>query len=574
MKVLLDKFIFDEQAGVWLHPENEQTGFNYSDGDFEENRIYNILLNSSDRSCFSEELVSKIIDWPTEYHFSPQRHNLLRHFKFNHSDKILELGCGCGAITRQLGETGAQITAVEGSTRRAGCTALRCGDLENVKVFVSNFQNIAFEQNFDYITLIGVLEYASLYFDSEQPFDECLKIIQKALKPEGKLIIAIENKLGLKYFNGLSEDHLGIPYYGIYNLYNRKTATTFGKLEISDLLNRTGYDNLKFQYPFPDYKLPSLLINEEAFNNKYFDVLELLRPIKARDYGSSFKGNFDEGMVWPVLQQNKLLQDFSNSFLIIANLSKNKSKSEFIAVKYSTDRRISYMTQTQFIADGDLNVIVNKKLLNSSDEQSNEIMKFISTSELYEKGQTLEHLIIHAIKHKNLDRLKFQITLWLDFVFKNGVLSFNETDIYSSIVKPDFIDCLPSNIIVQEQELKYIDKEWLFTNEFSIKFLFYKFWRNVLQFETNVFKIFYGANRDYFSLWAAEFQICFSKKDLTECVKIYNKIGSIVYYEAIIPKKGREKFMFYPRLKRILKEILPPVLTKLIKNMVRIYSSK
>lgn len=564
MKISLDKFIFDEQYGVYIHQDNSKINFDYSDGDFEENRIYKILLNSNDRSCFSEELISKIIDWPTEYHFSPQRHNLLRHFEFKQTDKILELGCGCGAITRQLGEAGAHISAVEGSTRRARCTALRCCDLKNVKVYVSNFQDITFEQNFDYITLIGVLEYASLYFDSEQPFDECLKIIQKALKPEGKLIIAIENKLGLKYFNGLSEDHLGIPYYGIQNLYNRQTATTFGKLEISDLLNRTGYVNLKFQYPFPDYKIPSLLLNEEAFNDKHFDVLELLRPIKARDYGSYFKGNFDEGMVWPGLHQNKLLGEFSNSFLVIASLCQQKKESDYLAIKYSTNRRVRYMTQTQFIANEKSNIIVNKNLLNNTQGQSNEIMKFIFTSELYEEGHTLEHLIIHDLAHKNLDILKNHITLWLDFIFKNGVKLYNKNDLYSSILKPDFIDCLPSNIIVQEHGLKYIDKEWAFTKEFSIKFLFFKFWYNVLQFNISVFAFFYGADREYFSLLAAEFQISFSKEDLADCAKIYIEIGSIVYYEPALPTIATKRTILSSRFKRIIKEILPPILFKLV----------
>ena len=204
MKVSFKEFNYNTDYNVFQNSNNTEP-FDYSDGDIEENRIYNILHDTIDKSCFSEELILKIVDWPTEYHFSPQRHNLLRHFNFKPSDKILELGCGCGAITRQLGETGAQVTSVEGSFRRASCAALRCEDLSNIKVYVSNFQDIAFEQEFDYVTLIGVLEYASLYFESEYPFDVCLKNIQKALKPNGKLIIAIENKLGLKYFNGFSE---------------------------------------------------------------------------------------------------------------------------------------------------------------------------------------------------------------------------------------------------------------------------------------------------------------------------------------------------------------------------------
>ena len=36
-----------------------------------------------------------------------------------------------------------------------------------------------------------------------------LQRVRSLLKPEGKLIVAIENQLGLKYFAGAPEDHLG-----------------------------------------------------------------------------------------------------------------------------------------------------------------------------------------------------------------------------------------------------------------------------------------------------------------------------------------------------------------------------
>ena len=54
------------------------------------------------------------------------------------------------------------------------------------------------EYKFDYITLIGVLEYANLYTYTENPYIDFLNSIKKFLKKDGKLLIAIENKLGMK----------------------------------------------------------------------------------------------------------------------------------------------------------------------------------------------------------------------------------------------------------------------------------------------------------------------------------------------------------------------------------------
>ena len=43
-------------------------------------------------------------------------------FDFDRRARVLEVGCGCGAITRFLGEEFDQVTAIEGSERRAEIT--------------------------------------------------------------------------------------------------------------------------------------------------------------------------------------------------------------------------------------------------------------------------------------------------------------------------------------------------------------------------------------------------------------------------------------------------------------------
>lgn len=72
---------------------------------------------------------------------------------------MLEIGSGCGAITRLLCDKCRKVTAVELSRRRATATQLRCRGKNNLEVIAGNLNDIEFAEKFDYITLIGVLEY-------------------------------------------------------------------------------------------------------------------------------------------------------------------------------------------------------------------------------------------------------------------------------------------------------------------------------------------------------------------------------------------------------------------------------
>ena len=113
------------QSGVWALP-GEAESFEYSDGDAEEENLESILTSATNLSSLSLELEEKHNDWTSEYHLSPLRANLLRYLDLTHKKTALELGCGCGALTRYLGEQGLAVDAVEGSQRRANLAKIRC----------------------------------------------------------------------------------------------------------------------------------------------------------------------------------------------------------------------------------------------------------------------------------------------------------------------------------------------------------------------------------------------------------------------------------------------------------------
>jgi GT2 family glycosyltransferase/SAM-dependent methyltransferase len=303
-----------------------QRHFAYSDGDAVEDYLLQQIRAAADVSIGSADLAAAIRDWPSMYHLSPARTHLLRPLTTLLQGKgseppvrsVLEIGCGCGALTRFLGELGCTVTALEGSERRARITRERCRDLDNVRVVCDNFDEFNRDEKFDIVLLIGVLEYSHLFIKGACPPLDMLRRARSCLRPEGQLIVAIENKLGLKYWAGAPEDHTGRPYDGIEDRYTTGTAVTFGRDELKQLLSNAGFGASEFLYPFPDYKLPDVIVKEAAFSAKDLQLSSLLHEKFDYPHGNGQATEFWPTRTATALLDNHLMPDLSNSFLVIA----------------------------------------------------------------------------------------------------------------------------------------------------------------------------------------------------------------------------------------------------------------
>lgn len=280
----------------------------YSDGDIEdellkmvtENDDFTNILENDDR-------------WPILYHLSPIRENLLEWYNYKEGASILEIGAGCGAVTGAFCKKMDRVVCIELSKRRSLINANRNGKYGNLEILVGNFEDIAIDEKFDYVSLIGVLEYSPLYINSENPFEDMLKKAQSMLKDDGKLIIAIENKMGLKYMAGATEDHTGKVFDGINGYIGVRHVRTLSKRQLEKILNNAGYRDLEFYYPFPDYKLPTVVYSEDM----------LPKPGELRNNTNVYDRErfltFDEDAAYDQLCEDGNIEYFANSFLVFAS---------------------------------------------------------------------------------------------------------------------------------------------------------------------------------------------------------------------------------------------------------------
>ena len=244
----------------------------YSDGEVE-NVIYEYVKNKVD----IKTLPIQEITYPIIYHLSEIRENILNWYPFKKDVVVLEVGAGCGAITGMLCRKSKKVVSVDISFKRAKINYTRNKQYENLEVIVGNVNEIEFQECFDYIILNGVLEYAEMFTEGKTPYQTFLKQLKAYLKPDGRFLIAIENKLGVKYFAGSPEDHTNEYFTGL-NGYKNCPVKTFSHKEIEQLLLECGMKKIKFYYPYPDYKFPEEIFTKESIQEYgkrelfYFDI--------------------------------------------------------------------------------------------------------------------------------------------------------------------------------------------------------------------------------------------------------------------------------------------------------------
>lgn len=468
------KYVWNEELNLFWRGRAD--AFTYSDGAEVEQRLFHIIRRASDKSTFSSDLIDGIADWPSEYHLSRTRHCLVRPLGIKPGEKVLELGCGCGAITRYLGEIGAEVVAVEGSISRARIAAERCLDLSNVKVFVDDLLRFETDDRFDWILLVGVLEYAPVFTDEKEPVQHYLRTVARFLAPDGRLVIAIENKFGLKYFNGCSEDHLGVPFFGLQNLYSAKTPRTFGRQELLGQLKAAGFLHCYFYYPFPDYKLPSVVLSDDALKDPQFDAVDLIIRSHARDYSGSPYRLFDEALVFSSLSENGIFTEFSNSFLIIATLENSiPYKTDRLAMTFAVNRVPEFLTVTSFYRTNAVIHVAKEPALsdlprNRQFIESLNILNVLTVSIYHPGRQFLWRLLSVRAKKGTLDQVIAELRPWIIYLLQCAVTNdshkpfiigaYERNNLRHWFLPGNYLDCIPFNLIQTCQGLVFIDNEW------------------------------------------------------------------------------------------------------------------
>lgn len=433
----------------------------YSDGTIEDELL---AIAKEHKPQEFPEIIEKKKNWPVFYHLSPFRANIIDWLPIKKTDKVLEIGSGCGAITGTLAEKAGSVTCIDLSKKRSLVNAYRNQEKDNITIMVGNFKDIEphLPCDYDYVFLIGVFEYGQAYIGGNTPYEDFMEICSRHRNDKGRLVIAIENKFGLKYWAGCREDHVGAYFAGIQGYPNGGVARTFTKKGLEKILERVGISQYSFYYPYPDYKFANTIYSDRYLPKKG----ELSNNL--RNFDRDRMVLFDEKLAFDQIIEEEEFPLFSNSYLLVVG-----KKPEEIYCKFSNDRANPWAIKTTIYE-------------NAFHERH--VEKIPVTKEAY--GHILNTAKAYDLLSKRYEGTKVKMDTCtkkgthLSFAFCEGVtleqlldLKLETADVegfkalikeymywlrYGEEHKVSNIDFIFANILVQDDVWQVIDYEWTY----------------------------------------------------------------------------------------------------------------
>ena len=276
-----------------------------------EKKLLKTLIDNPE--CSEMELLNGSSNYAYLYHLCEERGYITEVMDITPQTRVLEIGSECGGVTKALLSQAGAVDCVCTNERHALINAYRNQE-HSFSIHVGYVENLELDKQYDVVTLIGALSYASRYSNSQQPFKALLEFAYSHLAPGGKLFIAAENTIGMKFLAGAPYDYSPDAYY---NLQNVQTSTeqskyrTFTKSQLENILQETGLSSVYFYYPYPDYKFPSMIFSDDM----YMDVSYINA---GNEYQYKRFSVFNESMAYLTLSGTEELKMLANSFLVEA----------------------------------------------------------------------------------------------------------------------------------------------------------------------------------------------------------------------------------------------------------------
>lgn len=404
--------------------------------------------------------------------FSEMRTNIIKWYPFEPNKRILEVGANYGEITYELSKKCRELTVIEFSEKKINCIVKRLENQENLKcILCTNLKETKIDEKYDYITLIGISEYAEKI--GFKNLEDMLKWAQSHLTEDGKIILAIDNKFGVKFLAG-STRNKNEEKFANYREHINTDYKLYGKEELKKILKNIEGTNYKFYYPVPNYRLTHLIYTDNYlpqninYNIYYDDFEEIL---------------FEELSFMKEVIKNDKFDFFTNSYLI--EISKNKV-CDISFVNYSNMRKEEYKIITKIAPDKVIKEAYKTEGIKHIKQIQRNIKRLkeldFTTCEEINENQIIspyisictmdEYLKRILLLEDNPKKFLYELDKWYEYLMNKIPKANGENTIFEKysievkdknelkFLKDGFIDLIFQNVFYNGEQYILFDQEW------------------------------------------------------------------------------------------------------------------
>lgn len=416
--------------------------------------------------------------------------NILQWYPMEKNLDTLQIGYIDAELVKQLCDKTRNVTILVQDEEEKQ-KILQNSKRDNLKLkVVQDFENYS-DNEYDYVTLIGTLKTFEnkIEVKAYRRLEFFLKLAKKMCKENGKIILVLDNKYGMKSWTTLKANK---------NIICNQTYALSQKL-INRLLEEQNLTEYKYYYVLPDYKATNAI-----FTDEYLPNLESIN--RNFLYGEEEFENFNqtEAFIELLKEERQSFKFFANSYFV--EIGKSKLEPNGIRfVSYTNIRREKYKIQTIIYEDrvektyaNDMakehiqtihkNIdIMNQKNIKTLDRYENDkiISKYIKDFDSYDK--ILTELLENKKEAEFFETITNYKNTLLEKLEEVDYNSIKENNVFTKygvnvdeemlqklhFVKYGLWDLIFHNAFYINEEIYFYDQEW-FDYNVPIEFIIYR----------------------------------------------------------------------------------------------------
>lgn len=373
---------------------------------------------------------------------------------------------------------------------------------KNFELEQQSIQDLQIQGTYDYITLIGTFEYAPTIIENEKAYSTFLRNLKEYLNEDGKILLAIDNRLGIKYLAGAKSKYYSRIYEGVESEIRQKMPNLLLKKEIEKFIKEAGFSNYKFYYPLPDYRNTNSIFTDEFLPKSNHS--KILYPLSYEE-GSNI--TFNEIDVIKQICDNDMFTYFTNSYFV--EIGKKEIENTIKFVSYNILRKEKYKliltinkNSVKKVAENDeaishiRDIGKNLEELNSLGFKTIEKVENETILGKFMKNE-LDDIIVEKIKHGKTEEAYKEIENWYKYIsdkleknaeYEENIFKQFNIEVPSEIlekmnfVKQGYIDLSFENIFYDNGYVFY-DQEWKFDN-IPLEFILYRSINNLYTYNS------------------------------------------------------------------------------------------